>query len=157
MGMAVPQARRNSAEVAEEQIRCYELRLTGASIRQIATITGLGVATVHKLIKLEIDERVTPLAEEARRMELDRLDVWLARLTVQINKGVAVARNVEVALRVSERRARLLGLDAPERVDAQVTETTVFDTEFTALVREVQAAAALAEQQLRERAADDHR
>jgi DNA invertase Pin-like site-specific DNA recombinase len=37
----------NRACVADEQIRCYELRLTGMSIEKIATATGIPRSTVH--------------------------------------------------------------------------------------------------------------
>ncbi len=61
-----------------------------------------------------------------------------------------MARNIEVAVKVAERRARLLGIDVPERVEATVTEVTREDIALAELVREAQAAAAGAEQQLRE-------
>lgn len=146
---AVPKTRANRASVAEEQVRCYQLRLTGLSIRQIAGHTGLGVATVHARIQSEINARVLPLADEVRKVELDRLDGWLARLNGEIAAGKAVARNVEVAVRVSERRAKLLGIDAPQQIEATVTEVTQEDIALAELVREAHAAAAVAEAQLR--------
>jgi hypothetical protein len=42
------------------------------------------------------------------------------------------------------------GVDAPERIEATVTEVTQEDVALAELVREAQAAAAVAEQQLRE-------
>ena len=150
---AIPQARDNDAKVAEEQIRCYELRLTGMSIRNIAKATGLSVGCVHNRIQAEIRQRVLPLAEEVRQMELDRLDRWLTKLDAQIQQNQSVARNVEVAVKVAERRARLLGIDAPERIDATVHEVSQEDVALAELIREEQAKAALVEQQMRERTA----
>ena len=49
------------------------------------------------------------------------------------------ARHAEVCVRISERRARLLGLDAPARVDANVlANVTVdqIDAEIERLLRE---------------------
>lgn len=142
-------ARANRATTAEEQVRCYQLRLSGLSIRQIARATGLSVGTVSNRIQAEINARVLPLADEVRKMELDRLDGWLARLNAEIVAGKAVARNVEVAVKVSERRAKLLGIDAPQQVEATVTEVTQEDVALAELVREARAAAAVAEAQLR--------
>jgi hypothetical protein len=142
--------RANRAAVAEQRVRCYQLRLSGLSVRQIATATGLSVGTVSNRIQAEIDSRVLPLADEVRKVELDRLDGWLARLNAQIVAGVAVARNVEVAVRVSERRAKLLGIDAPQQLEATVHEVTQTDVALAELVREAQAAAAVAEAQLRD-------
>lgn len=39
-----------------------------------------------------------------------------------------LARNIEVLVKVEERRAKLLGVDAPERVEAIVTEITHEDS-----------------------------
>lgn len=144
-----PQVESNRAAVAEQQVRCYELRLTGMSIVAISKATGIARSTVHDRIQSEISARVLPLADEVRKMELDRLDRWLAKLDAQIAKDQSVARNVEVAVRVSERRAKLLGLDAPERVEATITEVTQEDIALAELVAEAQMQAATAEQALR--------
>lgn len=139
----------NLAVVGEQEVRCYELRLAGKTFRQIAVETGLAVATVHKRIEAHIAQRVQPLADELRAIEVDRLDRYLVALDAQIQEGRAVARNVEVAVRVSERRAKLLGIDAPEKVEAIVTQVTQEDLALAELVREANAAAAVAEARLR--------
>lgn len=150
---ANPYCLSNTAQIAEDQIRCYELRLTGMSIRAIAAETGLSVGTVHSRIESEIAARVLPVADEVRKMELDRLDRWLTKLDAQIQDDRSVARNVEVAVKVAERRAKLLGIDAPEKIDATVYEVTQEDVALAELIREEQAKAAVTEQQLRERTA----
>jgi hypothetical protein len=142
----------NTATVAEEQVRCYELRLTGMSLDRIAKETRLSKGTVHNRIQAEIAARVLPLADEVRKMELDRLDRWLEKLDAQIQDDEAagrVARNIEVAVKVAERRAKLLGIDAPEKVEATVHEVTQEDIALAELVREAQAAAAVTEARLR--------
>ena len=142
----------NKATVAEQEIRCYELRLAGKSLDAIAKEVKLSKGTVHNRIQAHIEQRVQPLADELRAIEVDRLDRYLARLDAQIQDDEAAgraARNIEVAVKVSERRAKLLGIDAPERVEATVTEVTQEDLALAELVREAQAAAAVAEAQLR--------
>jgi sRNA-binding carbon storage regulator CsrA len=52
-------------------------------------------------------------------------------------------------VKVEKRRAKLLGVDAPEHVEVTVVEISQEDVALADLVRE--AAAAVAEQQLRER------
>jgi hypothetical protein len=131
-----PQARANRATVAAQQVRCYELRLTGMSIRAIAAATGLSVGTVHNRISQEINDRVAPLADELLAIELARLDRWLVRLDAQIESGFAVARNVEVAIRVSERRSRLLGLDAPVRSRVETVTLDMIDEQIAQLEAE---------------------
>lgn len=145
----------NPAEVAEQQARCYDLRLAGHSIDKIAAMTGLGHGTVHRRIKDRIDARVQPKADELRAIEVDRYDRYLERLDEQMKLGIAVARNVEVAVRVSEARAKLLGLNAPQQIEATVVQVTQEDLALAELVNEANAAAALAEQRLRQAADAD--
>ena len=111
--------KKNSADVAEEQAQCYRLRLAGMTLEQIAKQTDLSKATVHNRITAQIKETVEPLAEEVRKMQLDRLDEWLMHLNGQIRQGRQVARSIEVALRVEERRAKLMGVDAPEKTQSE--------------------------------------
>lgn len=167
--------RYTNAHFAEEQRLCYELRLRGLSIRQIADETGMSPATVHRRIECEIRETVQPLAEEVRAMELDRLDrlqqVALAVMgadhplvsegrvvRVEQEDGTKVALQdhgpvlaaMDRFLKIQDRRAKLLGLDAAVKVDATVTETTQEDLELAEMVREAQAKAAAAEAALKE-------
>lgn len=139
----------NTSIVAEQQVDCYELRLAGHSIDKIAAITGLAHGTVHKRIQARIDARVQPLADELRAIEVDRYDRYLERLDEQMKLGIAVARNVEVAVRVSEARAKLLGLNAPQQIEATVLQITQEDVALAELINEASAASALAEQRLR--------
>lgn len=94
MSMTVPQARPNTAKIAEEQVWCYRRRLEGHTTREIATLSeaaaavgdltrAIGETTVRRRIKMEIDSRVTPLSAELRQLELDKLDD-LARRAYQI-------------------------------------------------------------------------
>jgi hypothetical protein len=122
----VPQAHGNPADQAERQIRAYELKLKGHSLRAIArTMTDEGMKVSHQtvanLIDKECAERVLPLADAVRKQEIDRFDTWLVKLGEQIDAGHQVARNIEVAVKVSERRARLLGADAPVQQEINAT------------------------------------
>ena len=112
-----PHSITNPAQVAAEQVQCYEHRLAGKSVRTIAKLVGLPPSTVHNRIQAEIGERVIPLAEEVRKMELDRYDTWLETLMDKLAAGEDPLKVIPVAVKVSERRARLLGLDAPVAVD----------------------------------------
>jgi hypothetical protein len=145
-----PQLEPNRVAVAEEQIRCYELRLTGMSLDQIATATGIPRSTVHDRIQAEITTRVLPLAEEVRKLELDRLDRWQARLEERLDASDDPVKVVPVLVKVSERRCHLMGANAPEKIEATVTQVTQDDIALAELVAEAQAAAAVAESQLRQ-------
>lgn len=69
--------------------------------------------------------------------------------SIDSESAARLARNVEALVKVEKRRAKLLGVDAPEHVEVTVVEISQEDVALADLVRE--AAAAVAEQQLRER------
>jgi AcrR family transcriptional regulator len=144
------------AVVAEQEAECYKLQLEGMTIRQIAERTGLAPSTVHKRINGKC-ARVSPaleptepgIAEQVRTRHLDQIKSWLAKLNEQINRDQYVARNIEVGTRLLEREAKLLGLDAPEKVEATITEVTQEDIALAELVAEAQMQAANTEARIR--------
>ena len=122
-----PQSHANNAVVAAEQARCFELKLQGWSYRRIAKEMGLSLGTVSNRIKDAIAERVDPLVEEYRAIELEKLEeaerpLWEQVLSENPRDRGRLARNVEVLIKVSERRSKLVGMDAPEKqeIAAQV-------------------------------------
>lgn len=125
--MARTDPKPSAAQLADRAVRCYELRLKGRTIRAIAEELGLPKSTVQDTLNTYIAELVLPLADEVRLLELDRLDTWLARLEDQLDNGEAPERVVPVLLKVQERRARLLGLDAPERAEMTVASVPADD------------------------------
>jgi transposase len=148
---AVPATRANKARTAAQQAECYRLRLTGMSIRDIAKVTNLSTGTVENRIKAEINATVQPLADELRAIEVARMDRWLEKLNEQIEDDECAprtARNVEVAVKVAERRAKLLGIDAPQQIEATVTEVTQADLALRELLHEARARVATEEANL---------
>lgn len=146
---------------AEEQRICYEMRLRGMSIRAIAAETGLSVGTVFNRIDCEIAETLDPLRAKVRELEIERLDRMqltvlniLEREHFVISDGRIVTRAdesgekvpvpdaspvfaaIDRLLKIQERRAKLLGLDAPTRVEANVTEAAQVDPDTAAMIAE---------------------
>lgn len=153
---ALGQTLSKPATIAEQQAECYKLQLEGLSIRQIAERTGLSVGTVHRRIGSQcatvsppLEPIVPSLAEQVRERHITQIKEWLVKLNEQIQRDYAVARNVEVGVRLLEREAKLLGIDAPEKVEATVTEVTQEDIALAELVAEAKAIAANAEAQIR--------
>ncbi len=135
---------KNAAQIATEAAACYDRRLKGQSIRAIADAVGLPKTTVQERLDLYITDLVMPLADEVRLLELERLDSWAAKLEDQLGNGEAPERIVPVLLRVQERRARLLGLDAPERAEVSIPQLPADDATTAILA----AARARAEERL---------
>lgn len=118
--------------VRERQQRVLELREQGLSPLKIAKETGCSPALVYRDLK-EILQRTQAheeeLAEHYRRVELQRLDSmqqsWWARATGNATKQdgtklPADEKAAQVVLRIMERRAKLLGLDAPTLTKSEV-------------------------------------
>lgn len=140
----------NKAQVAEQQVRCYELRIAGMTLAAIAAEVDLPISTVERRIKAEADTRVLPLANTLRQMQLDLINRCKVKLDEQVQAGVAVARNSEVLAKLMEREAKLTGIDAPDQIEAVVHQVDQTDMAIAELVREAQAASAVAEAQLKE-------
>jgi hypothetical protein len=79
----------------------------------------LSVGTVHKRIEKELTNRKQPSGDALHRMELERLDD-LERRAREVMDGERVLLAIDRLLRIGERRAKLLGLDAPVQAKAGV-------------------------------------
>jgi len=102
--------------------QAIRLRVAGATISQIAEQLGYASdSSAYKAIirELEMTARYQRESNEAvRELELKRLD----QMQFPIWQGVinGDTQSVATALRIQERRASLLGLDAPKQIDARV-------------------------------------
>ena len=98
------------------------LRKAGGSYREIAGQLAVDVATAYADVRAELAalrEQTVEEAKELRDLELQRFDEMTAGLWPQIRAGSPPA--VTAAIRVSERRARLLGLDEPVVTKSELT------------------------------------
>jgi hypothetical protein len=96
--------------------RVYELRIQGDTFEQIASEVGFsgpsGAWQAYQRIK---SEWIFESVEEARQLELMRLDeLQVAVWDRAINGELPAAHCV---LKIMDRRAKLLGLDKPEKVE----------------------------------------
>jgi len=105
--------------VRERQKTALELRLSGKTFQAIADELGCSKHTAHRLVEQALDATIKEPAERVREMELHRLDGMFAGFWPQAQQGDAVA--AAGCLKVMEHRAKLLGLYAPKRIDAQVS------------------------------------
>jgi hypothetical protein len=101
--------------------KALELRRGGATYRQISDALNVSVSTAEKAVKRGLRMIVAEPAEAVLRLELDRLDgAWMG-LWPRIQKGEPAA--VTAGVRVIERRAKLLGLDAPKELAVDLGHT----------------------------------
>jgi hypothetical protein len=108
----------NTRELVEKETTIIELRHEGYVWREIATMVDMSIAGVVKAYKRALMRHPVAAIEEHRELELDRLDN-LQRTYWQpaVNGNLRAA---DFVLRVIDKRAKLLGLDAPLKVQAEV-------------------------------------
>jgi len=105
-------------ERIDREREIVELRTEGYVWREIAQQVGMSTAGVYKAYNRAMTRVITPAVNEHRELELDRLDI-LQRTYWQpaVNGNLRAA---DFVLRVIDKRAKLLGLDAPIKVQAEV-------------------------------------
>jgi hypothetical protein len=87
-------------EAVEKQRKALDLRKAGAT---------------YAAVKAALNATVKDAADDVRNLEVERLDAMLLNLWPQVQKANQGA--VDRVLRIMERRAKLLGLDAPVKTD----------------------------------------
>jgi predicted transcriptional regulator len=95
---------------SEEARKAYELSLAGYSQRQIAEKMGHSQSWVRDRLKLHIENRVHPKADEFRAKQIDRAQIYIRSLWSAILAGDPKA--IAQAVRTEERISKLLGLDS---------------------------------------------
>lgn len=124
-----PMAQRNSPTALRVKARRAEaarLRMLGLDYRSIAERMGVSVGGAHKLVKQASDEMRRDASEAIdiqRRIELERLDHATRVVMGQLSQ-LAASKRVNThapdqLVRLSERRAKLLGLDAATQLIVQ--------------------------------------
>jgi hypothetical protein len=106
----------------EKEVKVYELRKAGATFDEIAQVVGYssGVTAyeAYKRVMVRLNEVLVEHAMEVRTTELGRLDTATRAIWQRVVQGDLLA--IDRMLRIMERRARLLGLDAPQRSEVDL-------------------------------------
>jgi hypothetical protein len=160
----MPTRAERQATAARRRAQVVQMRLAGASFEEIGQQLGVTDSRAHQLWTDALDRTAKEPADRWRALELQRLDQLQAAATAVLHATHHVIQSAKVVVddqgrpyvdhgpvlaavntlvRVMERRARVLGLDAPARVDAKVdgTLTTIdrLDQELDQLEAELAA------------------
>jgi hypothetical protein len=116
--------------VLQKQAEALQLRIAGASFPVIAERLGYaGPQGAYEAVKAALDRTLREPAEELRKLDQERLERMLLGLWPQATQGNQGA--IDRVIKLLERRARLLGLDAPVRLAGEgggpVTLRVVYD------------------------------
>jgi predicted transcriptional regulator len=107
-------------EAHQRAVQALELRKAGATYEAIATRLGVTHAAVIKMVNKLLAESAAQPAAEVRELELHRLDTMILGLWQQARAGDVQA--IDRVLKIMDRRASYLGLDAPKTVKVDITE-----------------------------------
>ncbi len=122
----------NKEQEWERKNNVYELRLAGKSYRAIAASQGISVGTAHRWVQEVLDATVLPNVDAIRKTEVDRLMRVLDRLEERANDGDDKA--LMGIVKVSERLCKMLGADAPQRVEVEKSEVSQVDLAIRDLI-----------------------
>jgi DNA-binding CsgD family transcriptional regulator len=101
--------------VHEKERQALELRKAGATFDEIADALGMSKNGVWKAVTRALKSMTAEPAEELRSLEVARLDTMQRGLWNDARKGKVAA--VDRVIKISERRSKLLGLDAPTKAE----------------------------------------
>lgn len=132
------------AFTAERRAKAIKMKIDGASYSEIATALGYSSrSAAHMDVKRSLEKHVIEegLAIEAwRELELSRLDTLQQAIWPKAMSGDP--RAIEASLKILDRRAKLLGLDSPVRLE--VLTVDALDAQIQRLEAELAAAAVAA-------------
>lgn len=119
-------ARTGPVHTRKVELGLEALRLSreGHNLDEIAEMLGGGPGTrfteyeVHELIKGALAKKAKPILDEVRDQELDRLDrLYNMSMKIAMKQGADRVAALNASINIMKRRAELLGLDAPKKVD----------------------------------------
>ena len=105
---------RNKDIAKARNIELLRLRIEGKSMNDIARQFNIKQQTASRIISDTLAGAVNMRAEELREIENARLDVAQAAIWPKVKKGNMDA--IDSFIRLSARRSRMNGLDAPQKV-----------------------------------------
>lgn len=128
----------NSAAKARSldlQTKALELRRMGLGYVAIGERLGLKKSQAHRLVVAGLAEaraQISASADELRSEEISRLDGMLQGVWPRARKGQVTA--IDRVLKISERRAKLLGLEAPVRIETTGKDGKPIEVSSTATI-----------------------
>ena len=107
-------------ELIDKEIKVLELRRAGLPWQRIAEPTGYADHTgAYAAYKRAIKRTMQQPADELREQELDRVDRF--QLAAWPNAMKGDTKSIMTIVKLMERRARLLGLDTPIKIEQEIT------------------------------------
>lgn len=114
----------DAVNALDNQLKALELRKAGISYARIAETLGYKDGSgAWRAVRAALKKTLQEPSDELRMLEIERLDAMLAAIWGSVKQGQYGAQ--DRALKIMERRAKLLGLDAPVKADVTSNGETV--------------------------------
>jgi hypothetical protein len=114
---------------SEREAQILELRLRKIPFEKIAQIVGMTKSAVCKAYYRALNRLTVRYAKEIVIEQLEALDRLESRLWREIERSGLDVKNVcalvHTILGIQQRRAKLLGLDAPQQIDVSVLKPAI--------------------------------
>jgi hypothetical protein len=124
-----------------EEREALQLRAAGATFEEIGDRQGVTKSAAKKRVDRALDRTLREPAEQLRELEAVRLDRYMLLAEQAAHSALSHGKSPLFALdrliSLSERRSKLLGLDAPSRQVVQVIDDTTIDAEIQRLVAQL--------------------
>jgi hypothetical protein len=129
-----------SIALIEKQAHALQLRKAGKTFDQIAQALGYASPSgAYQAVTSALQATLQEPADDLRRLEVERLnrlfDVAYDKAVDPDQKGAMFA--VDRCLAIMDRRAKLLGLDAPIRKTIEIVDDSAIDREIERLVAQL--------------------
>lgn len=142
--------KRSDSERLALGIIILQKHMKGKSLRTIETEMGIPLATCQRYKERALMSLQMPTVEQARREELERLDAIIEAVWPAVENGDNAA--IASYMKVSERKAKMLGWDKPLEISAVVHEITAQEAELNRLLAQAERDALLETSKLKEQA-----
>ena len=110
---------KSDPDTIDKEAQCVQFRRMGLTFEQIAKQVGYANGGgAYKAFQRACDRIVAEDIDEIRKVALERLDYALRNVMEAVGRGSLGA--IDRMLRIEERRARLLGLDAPIKQEIEI-------------------------------------
>lgn len=123
------------AQGAKSREQALDLRRAGLSYQRIGEKMGISLARAHQLVTKAMESThaaITAGADQLRAEEIARLDGMLEKLWPKARRGEVSA--VDRVLKIGERRAKLLGIEAPVRIETTGKDGKPIEVSSTATI-----------------------
>lgn len=106
----------------DRRAQAVQLRASGLTFREVGERLGISEVAALRLVDRTLSETTREAVGRLRREENTKLNEAEAAIWAAVQAGDVSA--IDCFLRISARRARLNGLDAPNKLSVQVTPDT---------------------------------